>query len=133
MIKEYYLHPYEVLKTLPREQYHFVYYDQLMENPEACVREIYNDLGFTVYPAFKRRLRRIIHRQEKYKRPKMYSLKKMGLSAKRIFDIYKSVFKKFKISPIRGAKIKVKKKHRFLPFVKTRQQKKRMGNPIHQH
>lgn len=133
MVKEYYLHPYEVLKNLPREKYHLVYYDQLMENPEACVREIYENLSFKFYPGFKRRLRRMIRRQEKYKRPKKYSLKKMGLNAKRIFEIYKSVFKKYKISPIRGAKIKVKQKHRVLPFVKTRRGKNYMGKLIHQN
>jgi len=104
-----------------------------MENPEACVQEIYEDLGFKFYPGFKRRLCRMIRRQEKYKRPKMYSLKNMGLNAKGIFEIYKSVFKKYKISPIRGTKIKLKPKHRFLPFVKTRQQKKRIGKLIPQH
>lgn len=133
MVKDYYLHPYEVLKTLPHEQYHFVYYDQLMENPEACVREIYENLGFTIYPGFKRRLRRMIRRQQKYNRPKNYSLKKMGLNAKRIFEMYKSVFKNYKISPIRGADIKVKQKYRYLPFVKKRSRRKQIGKPIYQH
>ena len=133
MVKDYYLHPYEVLKTLPQEQYHFVYYDQLMENPEACVQEIYDDLGFMIYPGFKRRLRRIIRRQQKYQRPREYSLKKMGLNAKRIFEIYKSVFIQFKISPISGVKIKVKQKDRFLPFVKMRQGKSHMGKIIQQN
>jgi len=133
MVKDYYLHPYEVLKTLPQEQYHFVYYDQLMENPEACVQEIYDDLGFMIYPGFKRRLRRIIRRQQKYQRPREYSLKKMGLNAKRIFEIYKSVFIQFKISPISGVKIKVKQKDRFLPFVKMRQGKSHKEKIVRQN
>ena len=112
MIKDYYLHPYEILKSLPEDQYQFVYYDQLIKEPVKCIQDIYSGLGLKIYPAFKRRLRRTIRRQEKYRRPKNYSLKKMGLSARQIFQAYKPVFKKYEISPIHGATIKVRTKKR---------------------
>lgn len=120
MIKEYYLHPYEVLKKLPEDRYHFVYYDQLVENPESSVQGIYDAFGFRIYPAFRRRLRRIIRRQENYKRPKMYSLKKMGLSNRWIFENFKGVFKKFSLNPLRGAKIKLSKRPHRWPLLRKK-------------
>ncbi|HSM24513.1 MAG TPA: sulfotransferase, partial [Anaerolineaceae bacterium] len=109
MIIDYYLHPYEVLKKLPEDRYHFVYYDELMENPETSVQAIYDAFGFQIYPSFSRRLNRIIRRHQNYKRPKEYSLKKMGLSNLKIFENFKSVFKKFKLNPLAGAKLKFSK------------------------
>lgn len=116
MVKDYYLHPYEILKSLPEDQYQFVYYDQLIDEPVKCIQDIYSGLDLNIYPAFKRRLNRMVRRQKKYNRPKKYSLKKMGLSAKQIFMAYKPVFKKYRISPIQGTTIKIKSKKR-LPLV----------------
>jgi hypothetical protein len=123
MIKEYYLHPFDVLNNLPKDHYHFVYYDELMENPETSVQGIYDAFGFHISPAFRRRLRRIIRRHQNYKRPKKYSLKKMGLSNRKIFQNFKGVFKKFKLNPIHGAKIKRSKKPRkWLPLRRKQKQ-----------
>ncbi len=135
MVKEYYMHPHAVLTSLPTDRYHVVYYDQLMENPEVCVRDIYSDFGFAYYPGFRRRLWRMIRRHQNYNPPKQYSFKKMGLSAKRIFEIYKSVFKKYGISPIRGAaiKVRVRGKKRLFPFVKTSKLRTIVNKPIQQN
>ncbi len=131
MVKDYYLHPFEVLKKLPEDRYHFVYYDELMENPETSVQEIYDAFGLQIYPTFRRRLHRIILRHQNYKRPIKYSLKKMGLSNRKIFEKYKSVFKKFKLNPLAGAKLKCNKKPRKWTLQKLKRKQKAAEGPIH--
>lgn len=133
MIKEYYLHPYEVLRKLPKERYHFVYYDELMENPETSVQAIYDAFGFHIYPAFRRRLQRIIRRHQNYKRPKKYSLKKMGLSNRKIFQNFKDVFKKYKLNPLRGVKFKRSTKPRKWSLLKWKKKNKAVEEPIQLH
>jgi len=133
MIKEYYLHPYEVLKKLPEDRYHFVYYDELMENPETSVQGIYDAFGFHIYPAFRRRLRRNIRRHQNYERPKKYSLKKMGLSNRKIFQNFKEVFKEYKLNPLRGVKIKRSNKPRKWSLLKWKKKHKAVEEPIQLH
>ena len=130
MIKDYYLHPYEVLKKLPELRYHFVYYDELMENPETSVQAIYDAFGFQIYPSFRRRLNRIIRRHQNYKRPKEYSLKKMGLSNLKIFENFKDVFKKFKLNPLAGAKLKFSKIPRKWTIMRRKRKQKAAEVPF---
>ncbi len=120
MIEYWYLHPLEVLKKIPANQYQIVYYDQLINNPDLTIQEIYQNFEFDMTWGFKRRLRKSIRRQKNYKRPKDYSIKKMGLSAKKIFTMYKKVFKEYHLSPIKSFKIKINKNNRrkFLPIIR---------------
>ncbi|MAT44489.1 MAG: hypothetical protein CL609_19315 [Anaerolineaceae bacterium] len=132
MIKYWYLHPIEVLKKIPQNQYQTVYYDQLINQPDITIHEIYEKFNYTMNFGFKRRLHKAIRKQKNYKRPKKYPLKKMGLSAKKIFLMYKKVFKQYKMSPTSPFKIKINNKNRrkFLPFVNFPQRRKKNNNQL---
>jgi len=120
MINDWYVHPYEVLNELPKDQHYLVYYDQLIKDPENCIYDLYETLGFDINWGFKRRLTRSIRRQKHYTRPKNYSLRKMGLSGRKIYQTYRKVFKQYKISPIHSYEIKVRPKRKFTPFAHLR-------------
>jgi hypothetical protein len=132
MIEYWYLHPLEVLKKIPQKQYQIVYYDQLINKPDLTIHEIYEKFDYNMNLGFKRRLHKAIRKQKNYKRPKKYPLRKMGLSAKKIFLMYKKVFKHYKMSPISSFKIKINKKNRrkFLPLPHFPQRKKKNNHQL---
>ncbi len=132
MVEYWYLHPLEVLKKMAQNQYQIVHYEQLINQPDLTIQEIYHNFDFELTRGFNRRLHKANRRQKNYKRPKKYSLKKMGLSAKKIFLFYKKVFKEYRMSPISSFKIKISKhsKRKFLPFIHFPQRKRKSRNKL---
>ncbi len=90
--KHWYLYPHQYLQTLPKDQYIRVLYKDLVADPERTIRDIYQRFDLTLSPEYARILRREAEKAKSYKSRHKYSLRKMGLSKKRIareFDFVK--------------------------------------------
>ncbi len=82
--KHWYLYPHQYLKSLPRDQYIRVYYKDLVADPEGTIRKIYKRFNFNISPEYANLLRAEAEKAKAYKSKHRYSLRKMGLSEKRI-------------------------------------------------
>lgn len=82
--KHWYLYPHQYLKTLPSDQYVRVLYQDLVSDPEGTIREIYRRFNFDVSQEFAEVLRFESEKAKSFKSKHRYSLKKMGISEKRI-------------------------------------------------
>ena len=82
--KHWYLYPHQYLKSLPSDQYVRVLYKDLVADPESTIRDIYKRFDFQISPEFARILRAEAENAKLYKSKHRYSLRKMGLSKKRI-------------------------------------------------
>jgi hypothetical protein len=82
--KHWYLYPHQYLKNLPTDQYIRVFYKDLVADPEGTIKEIYQRFNFNLSPEYARILRVEAEKARSYKSKHRYSLKKMGLSKKRI-------------------------------------------------
>ncbi len=82
--KHWYLYPHQYLKNLPPDQYVRVFYKDLVADPEGTIRDIYRRFNFDLSPEYARILRAEAEKSRSYKSKHRYSLRKMGLSKKRI-------------------------------------------------
>lgn len=82
--KHWYLYPHQYLKNLPADQYIRVLYKDLVADPEGTIREIYRRFNFDLNPEYARILKVEAEKARSYKSKHSYSLRKMGLSKKRI-------------------------------------------------
>ncbi|RLD07333.1 MAG: hypothetical protein DRI65_04920, partial [Chloroflexota bacterium] len=82
--KHWYLYPHQYLKTLPSNQYVRVLYKDLVADPEGTIRDIYSRFNFEISPKFAEILRAEAEKAKSFKSEHRYSLRKMGLSKKRI-------------------------------------------------
>ncbi len=84
----WYIHPHEYLQTLPEDQYIRVRYKDLTADPEGTVQRIYQQFGIELTPEYAQVLHVESEKAKKYKSKHQYSLRKMGLSPKKIKDTF---------------------------------------------
>ena len=82
--KHWYLYPHQYLKTLPSDQYIRILYKDLIADPEGMIESIYKKFNFDISPEYAKILRDEAQKSRSYKSNHRYSLRKMGLSKKRI-------------------------------------------------
>jgi len=91
--KHWYLYPHQYLKTLPANQYIRVFYKDLVADPEGTIKEIYQRFNFNLSPEYAKILRAESEKARSYKSKHKYSLRKMGLSKKRIQSEFQFITK----------------------------------------
>jgi hypothetical protein len=82
--KHWYLYPHQYLKTLPPDQYIRIRYQDLVADPQGTIEEIYRRFNFNLSPEYAAILNAEAEKARSYKSKHRYSLRKMGLSKKRI-------------------------------------------------
>jgi len=95
LAKEWYEYPLERFSQAPADSYAIIRYDDLMQNPGQIVTDIYKKFAFELTPEFEKTLNEANQRAACYKSKHNYSLRKMGLSKKRILKTFDFVFKRF--------------------------------------
>jgi hypothetical protein len=98
LAKEWYEYPLDRFSQAPADSYVIIRYDDLMQNPRQIVENIYKKFGFELAPEFGKILDEANQRSACYKSRHNYSLRKMGLSKKRILKTFAFVFKRFGFS-----------------------------------
>lgn len=82
--KHWYLYPHRYLKKLPSDQYILVQYKDLVRNPKASIKRIYDQFGMQISPEYEKVLEAEMEKAKHFKSKHKYSLRDMGLSRKRI-------------------------------------------------
>lgn len=82
--RHWYIYPHRYLKTLPENQYILIQYEDLVDDPEATIEQIYNQFGIEMTPDFQRILHAESEKSKHYKSHHDYSLGEMGLSDQQI-------------------------------------------------
>lgn len=93
--KFWYLYPDQYLKHLPSDQYICIRYKDLVSDPHATIQRIYHQFGFQISPEYEQVLKSESEKARLYKSKHVYSLKKMGLSRRRILHEFARVFHRF--------------------------------------
>jgi len=95
MARHWYRYPLERLERAPRENYMVVNYNDLVQDAEHTIAEIYQRLGFEISPAFARVLREEAEKARNYRSKHEYSLEQMGLTREEVVAEYEDVFARF--------------------------------------
>ncbi len=82
--KYWYYYPHQYLKNLPPDQYIRIQYRDLVADPKGTVERIYQQLNLDLSPGFARILEAEAEKAKSFKSEHHYSLRKMGVSKKRI-------------------------------------------------
>ena len=98
-----YKYAFEVLDELPDDRYVMVKYDDLVSDPQATVKTIYDRLGMDISPEYEAILLEEANKAKGYKSKHSYSLEEFGLSAERVREELPEVFERFGWDPIATA------------------------------
>jgi hypothetical protein len=82
--RHWYIHPHQYLKHLPEDQYIMVQYKDMVADPEATIKQIYQQFGMEMTDEYARVVHEESERAKQYKSTHHYSLKEMGLTGKKI-------------------------------------------------
>lgn len=96
MIRYWYQHPLERLAEAPEDSYMIVRFDELVSDPQAVVRQMYDHFGFTMSRRYEKQLVRQARRAKKRASKTRYSLKDMGLTERQIAARFGDVMRRFK-------------------------------------
>ena len=96
---KYYHYFYRVSKEIPEPQFYTVSYNELIQDAENVVHQIYNHFGLEKSQDFKKHLIEKTQRSKSYKSKHNYSLELYGLSKQKVFEQLKPVFEKYDFKP----------------------------------
>jgi hypothetical protein len=93
--KHWYLYPYKRLQQEPETKRMIITFDQLVDNLEDVVSQIYQRFGFTMSNRFRALVKKEAERARKYRSMHDHTLDKAELSRERIYNEFGSVFDLF--------------------------------------
>ncbi|MCO5248855.1 MAG: sulfotransferase [Chitinophagales bacterium] len=92
---DYYLYFHEHIKRLPQNQWYTLKYEDLVENPEKEMIEIYRHFNLSIGTDFELKLRNTSKRSKSYQSTHQYSLEQYGLSKNEVLDRLEAIFDKY--------------------------------------
>jgi hypothetical protein len=95
LAKEWYEYPLERFSKAPVDNYAIIRYEDLIQNPRDIIADIYAKFGFKLSPEFEQILNDAAQTTHLFKSKHHYSLRKMGLSKRKILKTFDFVFKRF--------------------------------------
>jgi len=95
MMKYWYEHPLERLRKASPNSYRIIRFEELIEDPERIVRQIYQHFRLPLRPAYARKLRRETLRSRRSSRKSSYSLAEMGLTRNRVAKEFSAIINRF--------------------------------------
>ena len=95
LAKEWYEYPLERFSKATTDSYAIIRYEDLVQNPRKIITEVYEKFDFDLSPEFERVLDDATQTTHSFKSKHHYSLRKMGLSRRKILRTFASVFKRF--------------------------------------
>lgn len=101
--RHWYRYPLERLKNAPQDSYAIVRYDDLLQDPERTVADIYNRFGLETSPAFDHLLREEATKARVYRSKHRYSLKRLRLSRRQIMEEFADIFERFDFDMRKGS------------------------------
>jgi hypothetical protein len=95
LLKFYYQYPLDVLDRLPPHRFLTVNYDDLLRDPKSKFAGIYQHFGWTLSPAFERRLDDEVATMRQHRSRHQYSLDDTIITRERIVADLRPVFERF--------------------------------------
>jgi hypothetical protein len=103
MARHWYTYPLERLERAPQDSYIVVNFNDLIDDAEQTVREIYSRFGLSISRDFAQVLRAETERARAHNSEHEYSLMEMGLTREQIVGQYAEVFDRFGFDDTREA------------------------------
>jgi hypothetical protein len=94
-----YRYALEVLSELPDDRYAIVEYTDLVADPKATVKKVYERLNLSISPEFEQRLSAERKRQKQYQSANVYSLEEFGLSEDKLRNELSDIIERFGFRP----------------------------------
>lgn len=95
MAQHWYTYPLQRLERAPRDKAIIVNFNDLVNDAQTVVTEIYEQFGLELHPAFDELLAEATKRARQHESEHEYSLREMGLTREQIVDDYRQVFDRF--------------------------------------
>ena len=131
MMKYWYEHPLERLRKAPLDSYRIVRFDELVEDPERIIQQIYQHFKIPIRPAYARKLRRETRRAKRSRRKSPYSLEDMGLTRKRVSNEFSAIINRFWFSEAGKQRRRIRKLSRKKQVPRTFfKRRRRVGRPV---
>ncbi len=93
--RHWYRYPLERLKCAPQDSYAIVRYNDLLQDPERTVADVYSRFGLETSPAFAHLLRNEATNARAYRSKHRYSLKHLRLTRQQIVEEFADIFESF--------------------------------------
>jgi len=95
LISHFYTYPLEQLDKRPEECRIIETYDNLVSEPGAFVKDIYDRFVFTLSEEYQQYLDRETEKSKKYQSKHSYSLDQYGLTSDQVVNDFKPIFDRF--------------------------------------
>lgn len=95
LIGHWYRYPLACLDAMPPEQRVILRYDDLVNDLEGTVRQVYQHLELAMRPGFEDAIRETVARQRDYESENRYSLAEMGYTVEYIREQFADIFARF--------------------------------------
>ncbi|MBN1230888.1 MAG: sulfotransferase [Anaerolineales bacterium] len=95
LVDYWYHYPREQLKKLPNNQQATIRYEELVDDPQRVVTEIYNHFGYSLSPKFEKILQDFSKENQSYTSTHHYDLEEMGLDIQVLLERFRDVFEEF--------------------------------------
>ena len=93
--KFWYDYPLQVLSEIDSQNYLIIKYDDLVDNPEKIVNQIYTHFGFSMCSDFEQTIKQTIQTAKGYRSNHHYALDEMGISHNQVLETYADIFERF--------------------------------------
>ena len=95
LCKHYYQQALAKLEAHPPESYLILRYEDMVADPEAFVRQIYDTFNYPISPAFAKTLAQESQRARQYESSHQYNLETMGFDREEIAREFSDIFERF--------------------------------------
>lgn len=100
MARHWYTYPFERLSQASPESYLVVRYDDLIHDPEAAVRRIYQHFDLALSPTYAETLHRMAHEAQRYRSRHRHSLSQWQLTNEQILAQFGDIQQRFAFGDI---------------------------------
>lgn len=94
--QHWYRYPLDILSKSDPQSYLIINYNDLVEDPESVIRQIYHQFGYSMSEEFSQTLRKKIAKSRSFHSPHTYSLNEMEITHEQILSDYSDIFERFK-------------------------------------
>ena len=95
LVKYYFIDSLAKLEAHHPDSYIILRYDELIADPDAFVRNIYDKFDYEMTPEFEKVLRQEAEQAMYYQSNHVYELEEMGFSREQIYEELKEIFERF--------------------------------------
>ncbi len=93
--KYWYEYPLSILDRMNPAQYLIIKYDDLVQDPQGTVRNIYDHFGYEMSTHFEKEVGKIVRQASNFRSRHKYDLEEMGISREKVLSEFDEIFDRF--------------------------------------